>query len=267
MRYGSLFGGIRAADYAAKLAGYEIVFNSEIDRYCIELGQQRFGGTELGDIRNADFRPFEGLVDILCGGFPCQNISKAGKQEGIDGTSSRLWGHYYRAIQETRPGFALIENSDQITRKGLDQVLCDLAQIGYNAEWESLSAGEFGAIHQRERTWILAYPNSFGRPGILRLLKGSSHQEYVQPINKTMDGCGSYFEWFTERYGEPAVFGIYDGFTSKLHVPKRISAVGNSLYWPIPYCIFKTIDWAVHCTEQEWLTTNYHALINQTWKI
>jgi DNA (cytosine-5)-methyltransferase 1 len=264
MTYGSLFGGIRAADYAAAMLDWQIVFNSETDKYCIKLGQQNFGGIELGDITTTDFKPFNGLVDLLCGGFPCQSISCAGGGEGIDGKSSILWRDYVRAIKDVAPKFALIENSPNLLNKGFEHLLFALSEIGYDAEWECFSTAEFGGFHTRNRLWVLAYPNTFRRSGILRLLKGSGHQMHVEPLHQEMGGYNGYTEWFSERYGKPPVWGSYDGLTRRFHVVKRLGAIGNSLYWPIPYNIFKTIEWATKCTETEWLTTNFHALNNQT---
>jgi DNA (cytosine-5)-methyltransferase 1 len=103
---------------------------------------------------------YSGDVDLVTGGFPCQDISIAGKGEGIEGERSGLWTEFKRVISEIRPRFALIENVPALTFRGLDRVLCDLAEIGYDAEWQCISASEVGAWHKRERIWIIAYPTS-----------------------------------------------------------------------------------------------------------
>lgn len=260
MNYGSLFSGIGTADYAARLLGWPVVFTCENEPYCCASLAENFGGCEMGDITTADFARFRGLVDCICGGFPCTDISKSGKGAGISGTKSRLWGHYFRAINEVRPRYAIIENSEQLPKKGLDRVLCDLASIGYDAEWECFPAGQFGAWHLRQRTWILAYPRVWRRAGILRLLKGVGPSVYVGPQHQAVDGGSGYFEWAAERYGQPGVFGNYDGLARRLHVRKRLEAVGNAMYWPIPYMIMKTIQEVEALSEEEWLGINMVAL-------
>ena len=97
---------------------------------------------------------------IISGGFPCQDISAAGKGVGITGEKSGLWKEFARIISEVRPCFTFVENSPMLTSRGLGTVLGDLAEIGYNAEWCVLGADNVGAPHHRKRIWILAYPNS-----------------------------------------------------------------------------------------------------------
>jgi site-specific DNA-cytosine methylase len=261
MKYGSLFGGIRTTCYAAKLLGWECLFNSEIEPFPLLIGGQHgYGGKELGDITHADFSPFAGMVDLLCGGFPCQDISPSGKGEGIDGARSGLWRHFHRAIEEIRPQYALIENSSFLPRRGLDKVLCDLASIGYDAEWCSFSAAEFGAGHIRNRTYLLAYAAGQRRKGVLHLLQRSLDKGFGAEINENVGTQGDRFTRFTDRNGQPAVFGKYDGLTRRLHVPKRLKACGNAQYWPIPYMIFKTLQEVNALTEEQWLQINYAAL-------
>ena len=99
-------------------------------------------------------------VDILCGGFPCQDISLAGKGEGLNGKKSGLWWEMHRIISELRPRIAVMENVPAITFRGLDSVLGSLSEIGYDAEWCIISARDFGAPHLRKRWFCVAYPNS-----------------------------------------------------------------------------------------------------------
>ena len=103
---------------------------------------------------------------IISGGFPCQDISAAGKGVGITGEKSGLWKEFARIISEVRPCFTFVENSPMLTSRGLGTVLGDLAEIGYNAEWCVLGADNVGAPHHRKRIWILAYPAQlFGNVG------------------------------------------------------------------------------------------------------
>src|SRR5208282_3242190 len=96
---------------------------------------------------------------ILCGGFPCQDISNAGKRAGIDGERSGLWSEFARLIGELRPRYAIMENVAALLGRGLERVLGDLASIGYDAEWHCIPASAVGAPHRRDRVWIVAYAN------------------------------------------------------------------------------------------------------------
>lgn len=108
------------------------------------------------DVQTFDGRPWRGLVDVVAGGFPCQDISVAGKGAGLDGARSGMWHHMARIIGEVRPRYAFIENSPALIGRGLDRVLCDLAALGYDARWTVMGAADVGAPHKRERIWILA---------------------------------------------------------------------------------------------------------------
>lgn len=108
------------------------------------------------DVQTFDGRPWRGIVDVVSGGFPCQDISAAGKGAGIDGERSGMWREMARIICEVRPRYAFIENSPMLTVRGLDRVLCDLVKMGFDAQWGVLGAADVGANHQRDRLWIVA---------------------------------------------------------------------------------------------------------------
>ena len=105
-------------------------------------------------------------VDVICGGFPCQDISFAGKGAGLSGERSGLWFEFHRLIQEIRPQYVIAENVSALRSRGLDQVLRSLAEIGYDAEWHCVPASAVGAPHQRDRIWIVAYPQCGRREGL-----------------------------------------------------------------------------------------------------
>jgi DNA (cytosine-5)-methyltransferase 1 len=118
-----------------------------------------------GDGEGAGARDAVAPVDLLCGGFPCQDISLAGRGVGINGSRSGLWREFARLIGELRPRYVLIENVPALTSRGLDVVLADLAARGFDAEWDHLPASAFGAPHRRDRIWIVAYPHGEGSQG------------------------------------------------------------------------------------------------------
>jgi DNA (cytosine-5)-methyltransferase 1 len=160
MRLGSLFAGIGGFDYAAQQLGWTTAWVSEVDPWCNAVLKKHWPDVpNLGDITAIDFSQAP-AIDVLCGGFPCQDISSAGKGAGITGARSGLWSHYARAIEALRPKWVLIENVSILRRRGLDRVLRDLDALGYDAEWHCVPASAVGAPHQRDRIWIVAYPRS-----------------------------------------------------------------------------------------------------------
>ncbi len=156
MRVGSLFSGIGGFDLAAEWIGWSTAWFSEIDPFaCAVLAHHWPDVPNLGDITAVDFTTVE-PIDVLVGGFPCQDISNAGKREGITGARSSLWKEYARAIRELRPRYVVVENVAALKSRGLDVVLGDLADLGYDAEWCVFGADDVGAPHQRHRIWIVA---------------------------------------------------------------------------------------------------------------
>jgi len=120
----------------------------------------------LLDVRTFDGRHWRGRVDVVSGGFPCQDISSAGKGAGIDGERSGMWMEMARIVGEVRPRYVFVENSPILTSRGLGVVLGDLAALGYHARWGVLGASDAGACHERKRIWIIAYhPNEIGSNG------------------------------------------------------------------------------------------------------
>jgi DNA (cytosine-5)-methyltransferase 1 len=162
MNVGSLFSGIGGIELGFEREGFKTRWFVENNPYCQAVLKKNFPNTIVyGDIRAVDFREVE-TVDILTGGFPCQDVSYAGKRKGMAGERTGLWKEYARAISEIRPRYAVMENVPGLITLGLDEVLADLAEIGYDAEWTTLCASDFGALHRRERIFIIAYSASGG---------------------------------------------------------------------------------------------------------
>jgi DNA (cytosine-5)-methyltransferase 1 len=160
LTFGSLFAGIGGFDLGFERAGMTCKWQVEIDPYC-----QRVLAKHWPDVRRHDdirtFPPDESdawRVDVICGGFPCQDISNLGSKVGIHGIQSGLWREYQRVLRTLRPRFAVIENVPALLGRGLSAVLGDLASIGFDAEWSTLSACSMGASHLRRRLFIVAYP-------------------------------------------------------------------------------------------------------------
>jgi len=158
----ALFAGAGGGILGGKLLGWQTVCAVEIDAYCrsVLAARQNDGCLEpcpiWDDVRTFDGRPWLGIVDVVSGGFPYQDISCAGNGTGIDGERSGLWHEFARIICEVRPRFVFVENSPVLTSRGLGRVLGDLATLGFDAKWCVLGACDAGAPHKRERIWILA---------------------------------------------------------------------------------------------------------------
>ena len=241
MTHASLFTGIGVFDLAAKEAGLNNIFQVEIDEWCQKVLQKQFPKTDKYlDINEFNAKKYRGSINILSGGFPCQDISISGRGEGINGSRSGLWSKYSRIISEVLPGYVLIENSPQITKKGFEKILHDLSEIGYDAEWESFFASEFGKCHYRERIYVLAYPNVQRRRGILHYIKRSISEENRK--TNTLDSQRSPFLRFAERFGEPAVLRVDDGLAKRLDAIKRLGGCGNAVVKDIPLRIFKELS-------------------------
>lgn len=163
MRVGSLFSGIGGIELGFEAEGFETVWFVEKDPYAQAVLKQHWPGTKIyDDVTTVDFSTVP-TVDVIVGGFPCQDISNAGKRVGITGSRSGLWTYCCEAIRSLRPRIAFFENVAAIIDRGLDVVLSDLATLGYDAEWHCLPAAAIGAPHRRDRIIIIAYPNNNGQ--------------------------------------------------------------------------------------------------------
>lgn len=157
MNLGSIFTGYGGLDMAAQaVLGTETVWHCDNDPAASALLAHHWPGVpNLGDITAVDWTQVA-PIDVLTGGFPCQDISSAGKREGITGARSSLWGRMVDAVRVLRPRYVLVENVSALVVRGLDVVLADLAALGFDAEWTTLRASEVGAPHRRERVFIVA---------------------------------------------------------------------------------------------------------------
>lgn len=137
-----LFAGAGGGLLASRLLGWRTVCAVELDAHCQRVLAQRQRDGMLDpfpiwdDVRTFDGRPWRGLVDVISGGFPCQDISSAGARAGITGERSGLWREFARIIREVRPGYVFVENSPDLVTRGLGVVLGDLAALGFDARWE-----------------------------------------------------------------------------------------------------------------------------------
>lgn len=158
----ALFAGAGGGILGGHLLGWRTICAVEREPYAASVLMQRQNDGILppfpiwDDVCTFDGNPWRGLVDVVSGGFPCQDISAAGNGAGIDGERSGLWREMARIIGEVRPRFVFVENSPLLISRGLAVVISDLAEMGYDAQWCCISASDTGAPHKRDRIWIVA---------------------------------------------------------------------------------------------------------------
>ena len=187
MTFGSLFAGIGGFDLGLERAGMECRWQVEIDDYASRVLAKHWPTVRRwNDVRTF---PPEGdwHVDVVCGGFPCQDISVAGKGAGLAGERSGLWYEFARIIGELRPRYVVVENVAALLTRGMDAVLGTLSEIGYDAEWHVIPASAVGAPHRRERVWIVAHANG----GRLRWIGADARDGGTIPAEGTeREFCG-----------------------------------------------------------------------------
>ena len=245
----ALFAGAGGGILGSHLLGWNTVCAVERDAYAAQVLAQRQNDGILkafpiwSDITTFDGKPWKGIVDVISGGFPCQDISAAGKGTGIDGARSGLWSEMARIIGEVRPRFVFVENSPMLVSRGLVRVISDLAEMGYDAQWARFSASNFGAPHQRDRIWIVAHSSSFGLEK--KWITGGSCKEIANigrdrsDVSNTkgtgweqtrenksrstqrIGGCGSEWSWWSV---EPELGRGANGVAYRVD---RLKAIGN----------------------------------------
>jgi|TARA_R110000824_G_scaffold382955_1_gene576268 DNA (cytosine-5)-methyltransferase 1 len=185
-----LFSGIGGFSLGLeRTGGFETAAFCEIDPYARAVLNKHWPEVPCyEDVRTltADRLGADGIaVDVICGGFPCQDISTAGKGAGLAGERSGLWSEIARLVGELRPSYVIVENVSALLGRGLSRVLGDLSEIGYDAEWHCIPASYVGAPHRRDRVWIVAHPAQFPRDG------GQHHREHGEKNSGEFGGgCG-----------------------------------------------------------------------------
>lgn len=242
MRVLSIFAGIGGFDLGLeRTGGFETVAFCEIDPFCRRVLAKHWPGVPCyDDVRSLSAQHLTaiGLVpDVICGGFPCQDISEAGKRVGIGGERSGLWAEYHRLIGEIRPSYVLIENVAALARRGLDRVLCDLADLGYDAEWDRVGSDALGSSQHRARLWILAYPHDTRLQGPVWSREQEAPRTWRPPAH--CEPLRSDLGYWPPRPGEIAdIPGMADGPADRAH---RLKAIGNAIDPAIPELIGRAI--------------------------
>lgn len=198
-----VFSGIGGFSIGLEAASMQTVAFCEINPFCRKILTRHWPSVPIfSDITTINKEDLKTLprIDVIAGGFPCQDISVAGKGGGINAKRSGLWKEFARLINEVRPKYAIIENVANLRSQGLINVLQDLWEIGYNAEWHCIPASAFGAPHRRDRIWIIAHPAciskvrlSIGKEETESSL-GDSYKNAPDPDKQGLQRCGGFEE-------------------------------------------------------------------------
>jgi DNA (cytosine-5)-methyltransferase 1 len=198
-----LFSGIGGFSLGLeRTGGFRTVAFCEIEPYCRRVLARHWPGVPCyDDVRTLDAARLDadgvGRIDVICGGFPCQDISFAGKGAGLAGERSGLWREYARLIGELRPRYVLVENVAALLGRGLDRVLGDLAEIRFDAEWHCIPASAVGAPHRRDRLWLVACSAGIGQP-----VTGHVQKHNAAPTDREASRFGSDGQDVADASGE-----------------------------------------------------------------
>jgi len=237
-----LFSGIGGFSLGLeKTGGFKTTAFCEINQYACAVLRKHWPDVPLyEDVREltSDRLKADGVtVDVICGGFPCQDISTAGKGAGLAGERSGLWSEIARLVSELRPRYVLVENVSALRTRGLSRVLGDLSEIGYDAEWHCIPASYIGAPHQRDRIWIMAYSSSTGLEGYTGDGEdcgepGRFGTKAGGPVSKGSLFCGGLPKgrWPSE----PDVGRVAHGIPNRVD---RLKCLGNAVVPQIPEMI------------------------------
>lgn len=248
-----LFSGIGGFSLGLERAGMRTVAFCEIDPYCRAVLRKHWPAVPVfGDIRILTARDLadafgkgqlqsEGSLGkerqwpgLVCGGFPCQDISYAGKGAGLDGARSGLWSEFARIVGEVRPKYVIVENVAALLGRGLGSVLGDLAALGYDAEWHCIPACAVGAPHRRDRIWIVADADGFDGN---RRASWVGSRFFDAETSKADDWRGyrsANVQWLTE----PDVGRVAHGVPSRVD---RLRGLGNAVVPQITEIIGRAI--------------------------
>lgn len=223
----ALFAGVGGGILGGKLLGWKTVYAVEISAYCrrVLLQRQDDGCLEpfpvWDDIRTFNGLPWRGLVDVISGGFPCQDISDAGDKAGIDGERSGLWSEMVRIIREVRSRYVFVENVAALLDRGIGRVLGDLAEMGYDAVYGVLGTSDTEGTHHRKRVWILAYAKGLDDAAAVGK-KGAQRSPQAFQFRGAASAALSRAYWSAHQ---PVMVGLDDALPGGLE--QRVRAIGN----------------------------------------
>ena len=217
LTFGSLFAGIGGFDLGFERAGMRCVWQVEIDPFCQRVLAKHWPNVRRwDDVRTFPPEPTEDWTcDVICGGFPCQDVSLAGNRAGLAGRRSGLWSEIVRCVRVVRPRFVVVENVAALLGNGMGRVLGDLAAVGYDAEWVCLPASAFGAWHHRDRVFVISQPAD-----VRDADRFSAELVTSNGLGEFTAASSSWWE------SEPGMGRVADGFPGRVD---RLRGLGNAV--------------------------------------
>jgi DNA (cytosine-5)-methyltransferase 1 len=183
-------------------------------------------------VRSFDGRVWRGLVDVVSGGFPCQDIAPPGTHAGIDGERSGLWSEFKRIVCEVRPRFVFVENSSNLALRGISRVLGDLASLGFHARWGVLGASDLAGNQHRKRMWIFAYAVGNGLEG----RNDNTAQQDGKAAHRSIQALAENRAW--PEVSDPRAYGSSDVVAHRMD---RLKALGNGQIPAVAAAAFKVL--------------------------
>lgn len=231
LTFGSLFAGIGGFDLGFERAGMKCTWQVECDPFCHQVLRKHWpNGRIWDDVRTFPPQPeSDWRVDLLCGGFPCQDISTANPgRKGLAGARSGLWSEFRRVIRVLGPRIVVVENVSNLAVLGLDQVLGDLSELGFDAEWTTIPASYVGAPQSRRRMFVVAYSMCERRPLVLRGEPRSCRPSdaWGEWKPRASHSPCSVLQAVEESVGQPSVLGSRDGISAAVD---RLRVLGNAV--------------------------------------
>lgn len=254
--HASLFSGIGGFDLAAEQLNWKNLFHCDISSFCLSFLKSRFANESYKDITQTDFRKWRGKIDVLSGGFPCQDISIGNQsstgQSGLAGQRSGLWWEMVRAIDEIRPVYVVAENVANILRinggKDFARIVSTFSRMGYDVEWKTLYASDVGAPHKRKRCYMVAHSRHVRLPQGLSFFSNVDKKKTTERISGNIAGatCLVGFQWDSK----PPICSLANGFpdyafryNAKTKLVKEFfQGYGNAIVPQIAVEIFRMID-------------------------
>ena len=255
--FGSLFSGIGGIDLGLDRAGMDCIFQVERELFPNKVLEKHWPKVEkINDIK--EFKPRKRhRCDVIAGGFPCQDISNAANnRKGLEGKRSGLWWEMLRVIESTKPSFVVIENVSSLRKRGLEEVLRSLAEIGFDAEWRIFRASDFGFAHRRERMFIVAYTNSIDwrHGGHYERFNGVGSRCKLNAEARACRDGGDVLRWLVQAYKtfnwsahRPGTSRGIDGIPDRVD---RLRGLGNAVVPDIAEHIGRKIVSIIEQTEK-----------------
>ncbi len=233
-----LFSGIGGFSLGLERAGMKTIAFCEIDPFCRKVLKKHWPNVPIfEDVRELRAEDITEPVDVICGGYPCQDLSVAGQKKGITGERSGLYKEMVRVVSECRPKYTIFENVPTLLSGDggawFAQFLYDLAEVGLDAEWHCLPASYVGAIHRRDRVWVVAYPVGTNVEGLdlQKSLRAYTEKPFRWELAGAIDACLPADDYAVMR-------GTFDGVQKTMDM---LRALGNSVVPQIPEIIGRAI--------------------------